>query len=402
MTGKDVTSVKVSFGTPVKDLEDAFNKGGVFSASETLKMQGKGAFSGRSLEIRISIGDHDKLKGFDNLVEFIRTGITYTGEDEHDEIVSKQLDYINRGIWIYNKLYEANGKNVTADSVSAEIRTLIRNNPLPDDPNSPKILRLMKQLQADAAAWDDILYEVRNKAGDWETTTALKVETLSETWSVKGGTKGYVALSGYIETLQSAGSKKISLDYVAHVSVSEISTVSTIKGNEKNNVISTTQTVTGQKKAGDFADVIYGYGGDDTLSGGGGNDKLYGGAGNDKISGDAGRDYLTGNSGKDTFIFKSVKDSTVASTGRDTIYDFKGSEGDRIDLRSIDANTRLSNDQEFKFIGQDKFHMKAGELRYEKKASDTLIYGDVNGDGKADFAIHLDDAMTFSKGHFLL
>lgn len=40
--------------------------------------------------------------------------------------------------------------------------------------------------------------------------------------------------------------------------------------------------------------------------------------------------------------------------------------------------------------------------RFEVKASDTYTYADVNGDKKADFSIHLDDAVTLSKGYFIL
>lgn len=168
------------------------------------------------------------------------------------------------------------------------------------------------------------------------------------------------------------------------------------------------------------ADTLRGNGGNDKINGGTGNDKLYGGAGKDTLNGDAGNDLLRGDAGndtlyggagadklyggagKDTFVFKSAKETTVATKGRDTIYDFEGKAGDRIDLKGIDANTKVKGDQAFKFIGTDAFSKKAGELRYEKKASDAYVYGDTNGDGKADFAIHFDDALTFSKGHFLL
>lgn len=173
-------------------------------------------------------------------------------------------------------------------------------------------------------------------------------------------------------------------------------------------------------QAGGGDDKIYGRNGNDALSGGSGNDLLDGGAGNDILNGDAGNDTLKGaagndklyggagadklygGSGKDTFIFKSAKDSTVAKSGLDTIYDFDGKAGDRIDLKAIDANTKLSGDQAFSFIGTKAFSKKAGELRYDKAASDAYVYGDTNGDGKADFAIHFDDAITFSKGYFLL
>jgi len=150
------------------------------------------------------------------------------------------------------------------------------------------------------------------------------------------------------------------------------------------------------------ADKLYGGSGNDTLTGGGGNDKLVGGKGRDKLYGGSGADDLYGGAGADTFIFKSVKDSKVAKSGRDTIYDFNGKGGDRIDLKAIDANTKVGGNQKFDFIGTDKFSKTAGELRYEKKKSDTYIYGDVNGDGKADFAIHLDDPLSLSKGYFLL
>ncbi|RVG76034.1 hypothetical protein CN220_01535 [Sinorhizobium meliloti] len=39
--------------------------------------------------------------------------------------------------------------------------------------------------------------------------------------------------------------------------------------------------------------------------------------------------------------------------------------------------------------------------RYVRDVSDTYIDGDVNGDRKADFAIHLDDAVTLEKGYFV-
>lgn len=130
-----------------------------------------------------------------------------------------------------------------------------------------------------------------------------------------------------------------------------------------------------------------------TLSGGSGNDTLYGRAGADK---------LYGGSGKDTFIFKSTKDITTSKTATDTIFDFDGKAGDRIDLSGIDAKGATSQDDGFTFIDTKAFSKKAGELRYEKAGSDTYIYGDTNADGKADFVIHLDDALTLSKEYFVL
>lgn len=147
-------------------------------------------------------------------------------------------------------------------------------------------------------------------------------------------------------------------------------------------------------------DVLFAYGGNDVLKGRGGNDMLSGGAGNDKIEGGIGRDNLYGEAGADTFIFRSTKETTVAASGQDKIFDFTSL--DRIDLDLIDANTKATGNQDFAFVGTKDFSGKAGELRYEKMASDTYIYGDINGDKKADFAIHLDDAVAMKAGYFFL
>lgn len=149
-------------------------------------------------------------------------------------------------------------------------------------------------------------------------------------------------------------------------------------------------------------DKLSGGAGNDKLSGAGGNDKLYGDSGNDKLTGGMGADDLWGGSGADTFIFKLIKESTVDASWRDTIFDFSARQKDKIDLSGIDANTAKGGNQAFSFIGTKAFGGKAGELRYEKAKSDTYIYGDVNGDKIADFAIHLDDRVNLSKSYFIL
>lgn len=152
----------------------------------------------------------------------------------------------------------------------------------------------------------------------------------------------------------------------------------------------------------DGDDVLVGGIGADKLVGGYGNDVIAGGSGVDKLIGDVGSDDLYGGSGGDKFRFANLWDSTVASAGRDTIFDFSGADGDRIDLSAIDARYGTPANQSFTFIGTAAFHGRAGELRYEKQASDTYVYADVNGDGKADFSIHLDDAVSLNVGHFIL
>lgn len=153
---------------------------------------------------------------------------------------------------------------------------------------------------------------------------------------------------------------------------------------------------------GQYADIVYGYDGVDLLTGNAGRDKLYGGAGNDKLVGGTDGDKLFGGSGKDTFIFKKTSDSTASGTGRDSIYDLSKKQGDKIDVSAIDANWKASGNQAFKFIAEDDFHGKAGELRFSKFKSDTYVQADLNGDGKSDLGFHLDDSLSLSKGDFLL
>jgi Ca2+-binding RTX toxin-like protein len=143
----------------------------------------------------------------------------------------------------------------------------------------------------------------------------------------------------------------------------------------------------------------------------GGNDRIYGGTENNTFNGGVGRDQLWGGGGADTliggadadrFIFKALSDSTTSTRGRDAIVDFTHSV-DRIDLGSIDANSRAKGDQAFHFIGAQDFHDRAGELHFVRtSAGDTMIQGDVNGDGKADFAIRLVGHISLNSGDFML
>lgn len=138
-----------------------------------------------------------------------------------------------------------------------------------------------------------------------------------------------------------------------------------------------------------------------TILGGEGADRIYGGREANVIEGDGGADYLYGGTGADRFLFKAVTDSTVASAGRDWISDFSHSQGDRIDLHLIDADAAASGDQAFAFIGGNAFGHRAGELQAVASGNATLISGDVNGDGVADFSI-LTNKTAYVAGDFIL
>lgn len=157
-------------------------------------------------------------------------------------------------------------------------------------------------------------------------------------------------------------------------------------------------TVTGDVDT--FAKLVFS--GNDTIIGTKFADTLWGEDGKDVLIGGRGADNLFGDAGADTFTFKSAKDSTNNVNGQDTIHDFTSK--DMIDLTKIDADADKHGNNAFKFIGTHAFdgHGAAGELRYEATATDTYVYGDVNGDGNADFTIHLTGDIALGKGDFHL
>jgi len=174
----------------------------------------------------------------------------------------------------------------------------------------------------------------------------------------------------------------------------------TIFGTSANNTISTSSTVSGQPKASEGEDTIYGLGGADTISGAGGGDYIDGGDGNDSITGGLGADWLIGGTGADKFIYTSTAESTAAA--RDVIADFNRAEGDQISLSAIDANANAGGNQNFTFIGSNAFSGVAGQLRFEIIDGHTLISADVNGDKVADFQIELSTSVPLVSTDFLL
>ncbi|HEY7382102.1 MAG TPA: calcium-binding protein [Beijerinckiaceae bacterium] len=134
---------------------------------------------------------------------------------------------------------------------------------------------------------------------------------------------------------------------------------------------------------GNGNDQLFGESGNDVLTGGLGDDRLDGGLGNDVLTGGRGRDVLIGRAGRDIFNFDFSNESP-RGTGRDTVV-FQHSEGDRIDLRSIDADRDTSGNQAFHFIGGASFSGADGELRFRNG----VLQGDTNGDRVADLEIRV-------------
>lgn len=144
-------------------------------------------------------------------------------------------------------------------------------------------------------------------------------------------------------------------------------------------------------------DTLIGSNGANMLKGRAGDDGLNGLGGADVLIGGRGSDFLTGGAGGDRFVFTSAADSRADDT-HDVIGDFSRGQNDRIDLSDIDARSNQSGNQSFRFIGGDDFSGAAGQLRF----GDGFVFGDVNGDRRADFAIEMDGVAGMNAGDFLL
>ncbi|MEM7059545.1 MAG: M10 family metallopeptidase C-terminal domain-containing protein, partial [Pseudomonadota bacterium] len=134
---------------------------------------------------------------------------------------------------------------------------------------------------------------------------------------------------------------------------------------------------------------------------GAGNDTINASQGADLISGGGGGDTLTGNGGDDTFLYNSLANSTPADA--DQITDF--TTGDVIRLAGIDADTGVSGNQAFTFIGSSAFSSTAGELRaVNTSGNDWRVEADNDGDGTADLEIDVTtaDGNPLDAGDFIL
>jgi hypothetical protein len=131
-----------------------------------------------------------------------------------------------------------------------------------------------------------------------------------------------------------------------------------------------------------------------------GKDYLEGRAGADTLIGGRGRDVMSAgtDSQRDTFVFQSVEDSSVGSTARDIVQSFERGE-DKIDLSAIDANAQVAGQQGFSWGGTT-----AGAYRVwtTPSSSNTLLRGDVTGDGVADFEIQVNAVSGLSSSDLIL
>ena len=86
--------------------------------------------------------------------------------------------------------------------------------------------------------------------------------------------------------------------------------------------------------------------------------------------------------------------------------DFEGAGvagGDVLDLSGIDAVSTIVGNQAFQWLGMNvAFTNSVGDLRAFWQGNNTVVQGDVNGDGKADFSIALTGRLNLSAGDMVL
>ena len=151
-----------------------------------------------------------------------------------------------------------------------------------------------------------------------------------------------------------------------------------------------------------FKDVLTGNNEANVLSGVAGNDTLFGGAGDDTLIGGVGADVMTGGAGADIFDFNVTTEILKGAGNYDSIMDFSHSDGDKIDLSTIDANILTAGNGSFNYIGNAAFVVgaaNAGQLRID---SEGFLSGDTNGDGVSDFEIAIVGISSLVAEDFIL
>ncbi|CAN5329579.1 hypothetical protein BH10PSE7_BH10PSE7_31940 [soil metagenome] len=189
------------------------------------------------------------------------------------------------------------------------------------------------------------------------------------------------------------------------------------------------------------ADVIYGFGGFDTLTGGAGSDSLFGnsdndhvaggagndfadggegndsvdgGTGNDLVTGGAGLDYLTGGAGNDIVNGGEGSDTILGGAGADilqggsdadffqfaendglgdVIVDFKSKDDDKINLFFVGSG--LTFQGKAAFTGAD-------QVRYSVSHGDATVQVNLDADKASELTIKLIHVSALHESDFIL
>ncbi len=110
-------------------------------------------------------------------------------------------------------------------------------------------------------------------------------------------------------------------------------------------------------------------------------------------------DRVRGGGGADTFLFGYGEYEGAGNYDR--ILDFNAAEGDKIDLREMDADINSAEtDEAFVIVGG--FTHVAGQLRISAAGANWRVSGDVDGDGLIDLDILVTSTAALTAGDFLL
>jgi len=135
----------------------------------------------------------------------------------------------------------------------------------------------------------------------------------------------------------------------------------------------------------------------ENLTGSDFNDTLSGNTLANALKGGLGKDTLGGGDGSDSFVYTAATDSTAAAAGRDLITDFSSTQGDKLDVKAIDANALLAGMQRWAYV--PALTGAAGQVTFD--AANHLVLFDQNGDKAADFAIELAGVATLAATDFI-
>ena len=141
----------------------------------------------------------------------------------------------------------------------------------------------------------------------------------------------------------------------------------------------------------------------ENVAGGHNDDRVFGSAVSNRLAGGGGIDQLTGRGGADTFVWRTADEAPTDEGGLERVTDFRSAQGDRIDIRKVDANQNsFDGDQAFTFIGYRGFTERVGQLSAIRRGDDTVLRGDTDGDGIADFAIRLVGVSSLTRDDLVL
>lgn len=129
---------------------------------------------------------------------------------------------------------------------------------------------------------------------------------------------------------------------------------------------------------------------------------LFGTTASDHLFGGGGADHLTGGLGADFFTFNSAAESPSMAS-HDVITDFSKAQGDKIDLRGMNAD--LGNDyvDNLHFIGSAAF-TAPNQIRAWNDGTNTFIQGDIGqaASAGANFTVELSGVHNITATDFML